>query len=72
MRRRKRNRKKDEIILTPLQTTEALLTIGEEFDRKKAMLFYTGVLFTAIILDCLEILKMLILTLRFVFLLSLD
>lgn len=53
MRRRKRNRKKDKIMLTPLQTTEALQTIGEEFDRKKAMVFYTGVLLTAIILGLL-------------------
>ena len=53
MRRRKRNRKKDKIMLTPLQTTEALQTIGEEFDRKRAMLYYTGLLFVAIILGLL-------------------
>lgn len=53
MKWKKKNRKKENLILTPLQTTEALQAIGEEFDRKKAMLFYSGILFAALILGLL-------------------
>ena len=51
--KKKIHKKKEKLILTPLHTTEALEAIGEELDRKKAMLFYTGVLFIAVILGLL-------------------
>lgn len=49
----RQNSQKEKIFITPLYTTEALQAIGEEFDRKKAMLYYTGLLFVAIILGLL-------------------
>ena len=51
--KRRHNRMNEKILLTPLHTTEALEAIGEEYDKKKAMLFYVGVLFVAIILGLL-------------------
>ena len=48
-----RKKKQEKILLTPLQTTEALQKIGEEYNRKKAMLYYTALLFAAIILGLL-------------------
>lgn len=48
-----RKKRRERLILTPLHTTEALQAIGEEFDRKKAKLYYTGILFIAIILGLL-------------------
>ena len=50
MKRRKRNEK---LLFTPLQTTEALLAIGEKYDRKKALLYYSAVLFISLILGLL-------------------
>lgn len=49
----RKKKQKEKLILTPLHTTEALQRIGEEFDRKKAMLFYTTVILIAIILGLL-------------------
>ena len=48
-----RKKKQEKILLTPLHTTEALQAIGEEFNRKKAMLYYTALLFIAVILGLL-------------------
>ena len=48
-----RKKKQEKILLTPLQTTEALQKIGEEYNRKKAMLYYTALLFVAFILGLL-------------------
>ena len=49
----KKKQKKEKILLTTLHTTEALQAIGEEFDRRKAMLYYTALLFIAVILGLL-------------------
>lgn len=49
----KKRKQKEKLLLTPLHTTEALQAIGEEYNRKKAMLYYTAVLFVAIILGLL-------------------
>ena len=53
MQKRKKRRKRDPLFLTPLHTTEALQAIGEEYNRKNAMLYYTALLFIAIILGLL-------------------
>ena len=51
--RRKHRKKKEQRMLTLLHTTEALETIGEKFDRKKAYLCYMLVLLVAVILGLL-------------------
>lgn len=51
--RKRKSKKQEQIILTPLHTTEALKAIGEEFDRKKAIMLYSGVLFMALIFGLL-------------------
>jgi len=46
-------RKKGKFLFTPLRTTEALKAIGEEYDRKRAMLYYGTLLLAALVLGLL-------------------
>jgi biopolymer transport protein ExbD len=47
---KKKVKKKEQFLFTPLRATAALQIIGEEYDRKKASLYYGAVLLIAIVL----------------------
>ena len=61
MKHKKKGKRNEKLLLTPLQTTEALQAIGEAYDRKKAMFYYSAVLFVAFILGLLFEVNMLFL-----------
>lgn len=50
MKVKKRKCKREAFYYNPMKATEALKELGEEYDKKKASLYYGAVLFTAIIL----------------------
>ena len=51
-------KKKETFLLTPLRATEALQMIGEDYDRKRASLYYGAVLLVAIVFGLLFELKL--------------
>lgn len=53
MKRQSKKAKKEKLLITPLRATEALQAIGEEYDKKKALLYYSVLLLMALILGLL-------------------
>lgn len=50
---KKTKKKREKLLLTPLRATEALKIIGEDYDKKKATLYYGVVLVMAVVLGLL-------------------